>query len=454
MAADILVIDDEADIRDLIAGILEDEGHQTRTAHDSESALNEIAERRPALIFLDIWMQGSQLDGLQLLNVIKQKHPNVPVVIISGHGNIETAVHAIKNGAYDYVEKPFKVDRLILVAQRALEASNLKKEVSELKQQVTDMPEIIGESNNINQLKSVIEKVAPTNSRAIIVGPPGAGKNMVAKIIHQKSERRNAPFVVVSAARTPEEQINKKIFGEEDQLMNNHKIGAVEEAHNGTLLIEEVGELPKDTQDRILNLLVDEKFQRVGGKNDVKVDVRVLSATSIDLSNKVKNGEFREDLVYRLAVVPIKVPALSERAEDIPKLIDAFQKQIERQTGIKQCNINDEAIEILKTQKWPGNVRQLRNNIERLMILNQNDDRQITAANMPPEITEISEQSARDEVMSMPLKEARNSFEKEYIEAQLIRFGGNIARTANFVGMERTALHRKIKSLGINASGG
>ena len=452
MASDILVIDDEEDIRDLIAGILQDEGHQTRTAHDSESATRLIAERRPALIFLDIWLQGSKLDGLQLLDVLKSEHPQVPVVIISGHGNIETAVHAIKNGAYDYVEKPFKVDRLILVAERAMEAANLKKEVTELKQQVADMPEIIGDSNNVNQLRNTIEKIAPTNSRVLVVGPAGAGKNMVAKIIHQNSQRRDSPFVTVSAARTPEEKIEKKLFGEENEN-NKISVGALEEAHNGTILIEEISELPKSTQDKIVSFLVEQKFRRINGEKDITVDVRVLSSTSIDLSNKVKTGEFREDLIYRLAVVPIKVPALRERSDDIPKLISEFQNQIERQTGIKQCKINEDAIDVLKSQKWPGNVRQLRNNVERIMILNQNENSPVTAANLPPEITDMTANQAREEIMSMPLKEARNIFEREYIESQLLRFGGNIARTANFVGMERTALHRKIKSLGINATG-
>ena len=453
MASDILVVDDEADIRDLVAGILEDEGHETRTARDSDTALAAIEDRRPALIFLDIWLQGSKLDGLELLAVIREKHPTLPVVVISGHGNIETAVAAIKTGAYDYIEKPFKVDRLVLIAERALETSNLRRQVRDLEKRSADAPELIGSSLPMNQLRSTIEKVAQTNSRILIIGPSGSGKETVARTIHRQSHRAEGPFVVVNAAAITPENMETELFGVQGEEGSEAVVGALEEAHNGTLFLEEVSEMPRETQNKILRVLVEQKFQRVGGTGKVKVDVRVLSSTSVDLEAKIAEGEFREDLFHRLAVVPIMVPGLADRREDIPELIDTFMEQIGAQSGVQPCEIGTDAMAVLQAHSWPGNLRQLRNNIERLMILSRNENGEpVTADQLPGEVGDMLPKtpgSSDDHIMSLPLREAREAFEREYLVAQITRFGGNISKTASFVGMERSALHRKLKSLGI-----
>ncbi len=453
MASDILVVDDEIDIRNLVAGLLEDEGHETRTAHDSDTALAEISDRRPSMIFLDIWLQGSKLDGLELLDVIQEQHPGLPVVVISGHGNIETAVSAIRRGAYDYIEKPFKADRLILIAERALETAGLRKQVKELERKTPDMPDMLGISPAMTQLRSNIEKVAQTNSRIMIIGPSGSGKEMVARAIHQQSNRTNGPFVVINAAAITADNMETELFGTEANNGKEAKVGALEEAHMGTLLLDEVGEMPKETQNKILRVLVEQKFERVGGNKKVAVDVRVLSSTSIDLEERIAEGEFREDLFHRLAVVPIQVPSLSDRREDIRPLIEAFMKQIESQTGVKACQIGEDAMAVLEAHSWPGNLRQLRNNVERLMILNRGDEEEaVTADKLPGEISDMLPKTpgvGDDHIMSMPLREAREVFERDYLLAQITRFGGNISKTAAFVGMERSALHRKLKSLGL-----
>lgn len=453
MVSDILVIDDEADIRELVAGILEDEGHSTRLAADSSSALTVIAERKPGLVFLDIWLQGSELDGLELLDVIKAEHPDVPVVMISGHGNIETAVAAIKNGAYDYLEKPFKVDRLLLVAERALETSKLKKQVQELSDKSADMPELIGDSMAMMALRHAIERAAPTNSRIMIIGGSGAGKELVARTIHKLSLRSGGPFVALNAAQITPANMETELFGTEPQNGAGRKVGALEEAHGGTLYLDEIANMPRDTQDKILRVLVEQQFLRVGGTTKVKVDVRVLSSTARNLERLIEAGEFREDLFHRLAVVPIAVPPLSERRDDIPLLIDAFMQQISRQSGIPKCRMGDDAMAVLQAHDWPGNVRQLRNNIERLMILSRvGEDEVISADMLPSEIGEMLPSIDGEEaehLLALPLKEARERFEREYLAAQVGRFGGNISRTAEFVGMERSALHRKLKMLGL-----
>ncbi len=453
MAADILVVDDEQDIRDLVAGILEDEGHETRTAGDAETALAAIRSRRPNLVFLDIWLQGSRLDGLELLGEIKAEHPDVPVVMISGHGNIETAVSAIRTGAYDYIEKPFKSDRLLLIAERALEASNLRKQVKELQEKSSDMPELIGASGAMNSLRQTIERVSPTNSRVMIIGASGSGKELVARSIHKLSNRRNGPFVVLNAAAITPERMEIELFGSEAINGSGRRVGALEEAHRGTLYLDEVADMPRETQNKILRVLVEQKFERVGGGERVKVDVRVLSSTARNLEELIREGGFREDLYHRLSVVPLKVPALSERREDVPMLVTAFMEQIERQTGIKACRIGDDAMAVLQAHDWPGNIRQLRNNIERLMILSRAEpDQIITADLLPAEIGDMLPSPVGDggaHIMSLPLKEAREAFERDYLAAQVGRFGGNISRTAEFVGMERSALHRKLKMLGL-----
>ena len=453
MASDILVIDDEQDIRELVAGILEDEGYSTRMAADSDTALSIIAERRPNMVFLDIWLQGSRLDGLELLEEIKLHHAELPVVIISGHGNIETAVSAIKNGAYDYIEKPFKVDRLLLVAERALENSKLKKQVVELQQKSADMQELIGKSQPMMQLRQSIERIGPTNSRILIVGGSGSGKELVARTIHRLSHRSSGPFIVLNGAQITPDRMEIELFGTEASNGTGGKVGALEEAHGGTLYIDEVADMPRDTQNKILRVLVEQQFERVGGGTRVKVDVRVLSSTARNLDKLVSEGQFREDLFHRLAVVPLRVPPLCERREDVPLLVDAFMGQIMRQSGIQKCQIGDDAMAVLQAHTWPGNIRQLRNNIERLMILSRVEEGGVITADMlPNEIGEMLpsvEGAGAEHLLSLALKEAREAFEREYLAAQVGRFGGNISRTAAFVGMERSALHRKLKMLGL-----
>ncbi len=455
MASDILIVDDEADIREGVSGILSDEGHQTRTAKNSDEALAAIEQRRPHLIFLDIWMQGSRLDGLQLLEVIKEQHPNLPVVMISGHGNIETAVSAIRLGAYDFIEKPFKADRLVLVAERALETSRLKREVSELRNRTGATNRIVGQSSAMNQLRQVVERVSPANSRILITGQSGAGKELVARVIHESSARSAGPFVVINAATMTPETMEEALFGTEAADGRARKVGALEEAHGGTLYLDEVADMPKETQGKILRVLVDQNFQRVGGATRVHVDVRIISSSSRDLPLAIEEGSFREDLFHRLSVVPIRVPSLAEHRDDIPLLVDYFMDQIAFTTGLPRRRIGDDAMAVLQSHDWPGNVRQLRNNIERLLILAAGDPEAVIDASMlPSEIGTLvpgtPNGTGGEKLMSLPLREAREVFEREYLVAQINRFGGNISRTAEFIGMERSALHRKLKSLGID----
>lgn len=455
MAQDILIVDDEADIRELVAGILEDEGYTTRTARDSDHALAEISKRRPNLAFLDIWMQGSKLDGLQLLETIKVDHPDLPIVMISGHGNIETAVAAIKNGAYDFIEKPFKADRLILVASRALENSRLKREVKELKQLAPVSTELVGHSPSMNQLRQAIDRAARTNSRIMFVGPSGAGKELAARTLHQLSSRAQGPFVVINAAAITPERMEVELFGVEDNDgAHERKIGALEEAHGGTLFIDEIADMPRETQSKILRVLVDQTFQRLGGTNKVQVDVRIISSTARNLEEEIAAGRFREDLFHRLSVVPIRVPPLSERREDIPDLINHFIEQISLSTGLARRAIGEDALAVLQAHVWPGNVRQLRNNIERLMILAGGESEAAITASMLPQdvgsmVPSMPTSNGGEHIMGLPLREAREVFERDYLIAQINRFSGNISRTAEFIGMERSALHRKLKALGV-----
>jgi two-component system nitrogen regulation response regulator NtrX len=455
MSSDILIVDDEADIRDLVAGILEDEGYKTRVARNSDQAIAAIQERRPHLIFLDIWLQGSKLDGMQILDVIKENHPEVPVVMISGHGNIETAVAAIKKGAYDFIEKPFKSDRLVLVASRALEASRMRRELRDLRQQSGHATHIIGKSSLINQLRATIERVAPTNSRVLISGAPGSGKELAARTLHALSQRADGPFVAVNAAAITPENMETALFGVEgDGNGRARTVGALEEAHGGSLFIDEVADMPRETQNKILRVLVDQNFTRVGGSARVNVDVRIISSTSRDLPAEISLGNFREDLFHRLAVVPVRVPGLSERREDIPETIEYFLDQISLQTGLPKRVIGEDALAVLQSHDWPGNVRQLRNNIERLMILASGEpDAVVTASMLPSEVGTMvpptPNGSGGEQLMGMALREAREVFERQYLMAQISRFGGNISRTAEFIGMERSALHRKLKALEI-----
>ncbi len=456
MASDILIVDDEADIRELVAGILQDEGYEARTARDSDEALAALRARRPNLVFLDIWLQGSRLDGLQLLDSVKAEHPEMPVVMISGHGNIETAVAAIKQGAYDFIEKPFKADRLVLVADRALETSRLKREVKALQQLAPYTTTLVGHSSAINQLRQTIDKVSPTNSRILIVGPSGAGKELTARTIHAMSSRNGAPFIVINAAAITPERMEVELFGvEQANGSQARKVGALEEAHGGSLFIDEIGDMPRETQNKILRVLVDQTFQRVGGSTKVAVDVRIVSSTSRNIEAEIAAGKFREDLYHRLSVVPVRVPALAERREDIPSLIEHFMDQISQSTGLPRRKIGEDAMAVLQSHDWPGNVRQLRNNVERLMILAGGEPEAVISASMLPQdvgsmVPNMPAGDGGEHLMGMPLREAREAFEREYLKAQISRFGGNISRTAEFVGMERSALHRKLKALGMD----
>jgi len=454
MSADILIVDDEADIRELVSGILEDEGFRTRTAGTSDDALAAIEARRPSLVFLDIWLQGSRLDGLQVLNVVKEGHPDLPVVMISGHGNIETAVAAIKAGAYDFIEKPFKADRLVLVAERSLEASRLKRENKDLRARSVQASRIAGSSSVANALRQAIERVSPTNARVMVTGAPGAGKELAARTIHALSQRANAPFVVINAATITPENMEAELFGVEAQDGRGRRVGALEEAHGGTLYIDEIAEMPRETQGRVLRVLVDQNFQRVGGATRVHVDVRIVSSSSRDLAAEIEAGRLREDLFHRLSVVPVRVPSLAERREDVPELIAFFMEQISAATGLPKRIIAEDAMAVLQTHDWPGNVRQLRNNVERLMILTTADPgAPITVDMLPAEVGALVPTTPNgaggERLMSLALRDAREIFERAYLLAQIARFSGNISRTAEFIGMERSALHRKLKSLGI-----
>jgi two-component system nitrogen regulation response regulator NtrX len=459
MALDILIIDDEDDIRDLIAGILEDEGYQTRQAHDADSGLNEIARRRPSLVFLDIWMQGSRLDGLQLLDEFQSQHPDMPVVMISGHGNVETAVSAIRRGAYDYIEKPFKVDRLLLITQRAMEAARLKNEVADLRERSNKTVELVGNSQAMQAVKGVIDKSAPTNSRIFISGSSGTGKGLSARLIHQRSARAEAPFVEINCSLYSPEEVAVVLFGRETREKTGTlrtEVGALEKAHGGTLYLSEVAALPQAAQQALLRTLVESKFNRVGGAVAVPIDVRIISSSSQNVAGLIEEGQFRSDLFHRLSIVPLHLTPLKERREDIPPLVEVFIEQVCRLHNLKSLSIGDDAVAVLQGQDWPGNARQLRNSIERLLILVKDQtpaDGVITAAMLPPDIGEVlptvgdSDSSAH--LMSLPLRDAREVFERQYLMAQIERFGGNISKTAEFVGMERSALHRKIKSLGL-----
>ncbi len=454
MTGDILVVDDEADIRELVAAILEDEGYAVRTAQDSDTALAAVRARKPSLLVLDIWMKGGGLDGLELLDVVKALDPDLPVIMISGHGNIETAVSAIKRGAYDFVEKPFKSDRLTLMVTRALEASGLRRENERLKAQAVVPDGLVGSSLAAQQLRAMIAKVAPANSRVLISGPSGAGKETTARLIHAASPRARGEFVAISAAGMSPERMDLELFGEEGQGGRPRKIGVFERAHGGTLYIDDVEGMPRESQSRILRVLVDQRFRRVGGDVDVQVDVRVVSSSSRDLREEIAAGRLREDLFHRLNVVPLRVPGLSERREDIPELIGYYIDRLSAASGLPRRRLAEDAYATLQVQAWPGNVRQLRNLVERILILASGEPGEPITAEMLP-----SEHGAApaagglgvDRIIALPLRDARELFEREYLTSQIMRFGGNISRTAAFIGMERSALHRKLKSLGFGA---
>lgn len=450
MPLDILVVDDERDIRDLVTGVLEDEGYATRAAADSDAALEAIAERRPSLVLLDVWLQGSRLDGLDLLDQIKARDPSLPVLVISGHGNLDTAVAAIRRGAVDFIEKPFEAERLLLLVERATETERLRQEIRSLRAgRETDLT---GSSSSINAVRATLKRVAPTGSRVLISGGPGTGKEVAARLLHGWSTRASAPFTVVSAARMTPERVDDELFGVEEggDLV---RPGLLEQAHGGTLFLDEIADMPMATQGRILRVLTEQAFTRVGGTRTVKVDVRVVSATARDLKAEIVEGRFREDLYYRLNVVPVTVPALSDRREDIPALVEQFVAQYATERRVPTPEVASDAMVALQSYDWPGNVRQLRNVVERTVILAPGDRiGRIDVDLLPAEVLGQSDAGGfgGNTIMGAPLREARETFEREYLRIQIRRFSGNISRTASFIGMERSALHRKLKLLGIN----
>jgi len=453
--ADILVVDDEADIRDLIAEIMEDEGHESRRASCADSAFREINTRQPDLIILDIWLQGSRKDGIEVLKTVKRDNPEIPIVIISGHGNVELAVAAMQQGAYDFIEKPFKTDVLILTAERAIETSRLRRENQTLKQQDARANDLTGESAAMTTLRATLQRVAPTGSRVLISGPSGAGKEVAARYLHAHSKRADAPFVVVSAATMEPEHLEEKLFGRQKEG-GLAQTGLLEAAHGGTLFFDEVADMPRETQPKILRVLVDQCFTRSGGSDVVRVDVRIISSTSCDLTEEITKGNFREDLYHRLNVVPVDVPALGQRREDIPMLVEHLTGRLAQEQGLPRCAFAADAMAVLQAYDWPGNVRQLRNIVERMMILGTRIGQEVGAEDLPQEVmsggssTTVSDKG--DSFVSMPLREAREAFERDYLIAQINRFGGNVSRTASFIGMERSALHRKLKALGVSTS--
>lgn len=468
MSYNILVVDDEADIRNLVCDVLQDDGFETRSASTDLEALAMLDERVPTAVILDIWLQGSEIDGLGILEIIKKKYPYLPVVIISGHGNIETAVNAIKIGAYDYIEKPFTEDKLLIIVKRACEIAKLQKENSELRMYSNEVSRLIGNSAPMVHLKQSILKIAPTSSRVLLSGPNGSGKKLVAKLIHEKSKRKNQPFIVLNTAGMNEERALLELFGEEsrDIFSQPRRVGVLELAHMGTLFIDEISDLPLNVQSKLLNFLQNQSFVRDGTKNQIKSDVRIISSTNKDLRKESALGNFREDLLYRLNVVQIEIPSLSERKDDIQSLAEFFISYFHEYGGFALKKMTPDAIQSLQNYSWPGNVRQLRNIIEWSLIMSSSDpDKFINSSMLPPEVTKI--QNNEEEVLvtersrpvklemdiiELPLREARELFEKQYLSTQLIRFDHNITKMANAIGMERSALHRKLKTLELTSN--
>lgn len=450
---DILITDDERDIRELISDILKDEGFTTRLAGNANECMAEIEKEVPALMILDIWLKDSHMDGIDILKAVKREHPEVPIVIISGHGNIEIAVAATKQGAYDFIEKPFNIDQLLVVIRRAMETSRLRKENQELRKTDGGVAEMIGESASFRALKGQLDKVTKTNGRVMFSGYPGCGKEIAARYVHSNSARANAPFVLVSSASVEPERMEEVLFGRESRE-DGIQSGLLEEANGGVIYFEEVADMPLGTQSKILRVLVDQKFTRVGGSAKVQVDLRVISSTNKNLEAEIEAGNFRQELYHRLNVVPITVPGLEDRREDIPLLAEHFIEQFNKTQGLPQRTLADDARALLQTMIWPGNVRQLKNVIERVLILGDGTG-PITAKELPANEDTGAEEGRvvlSGALATLPLREARELFEREYLLTQINRFGGNISRTASFVGMERSALHRKLKSLGVVTS--
>ena len=451
MALDILIVDDERDIRELVAGVLSDEGYSCRLAGDSVAALAAIDERRPSLVLLDVWLHGSPMDGLEVLDEIKKREPELPVLIFSGHGNIDTAVSAISRGAMDFIEKPFEAERLLLLVERATETERLRRENARLRRDFVMSDEFTGNSSLINTVRATLKRVAHTGSRVLITGPAGSGKEVAARLLHSWSTRNDSPFVTVNSARITPERFEQELFGEEadGKLV---RAGLLEMADGGTLFLDEVADMPASSQARILRVLTEQAFVRVGGHRQIRVDVRVVSSSSRPLEKEIAERRFREDLYYRLNVVPVAIPPLSDRRDDIPALIDHFFARFASEQGLAPPGVASEAMAALQSYDWPGNVRQLRNVVERTMILAPRGRlARIEADMLPGEIlnAESGGEMAGSALMGVPLREARESFEREYLRVQIRRFSGNISKTASFIGMERSALHRKLKLLGM-----
>jgi two-component system nitrogen regulation response regulator NtrX len=451
MALDILIVDDERDIRELVAGVLSDEGYGCRTAADSTSALAAVDERRPSLVLLDVWLHGSPMDGLEVLDEIKRREPELPVIIFSGHGNIDTAVSAISRGAMDFLEKPFEAERLLLLVERATETERLRRENARLRQDFVMADEFTGNSTAINQVRATLKRVANTGSRLLITGPAGSGKEVAARLLHSWSPRAQNAFVTVNSARITPERFEQELFGEEidGKLV---RAGLLEMADGGTLFLDEVSDMPPSSQARILRVLTEQAFVRVGGHRQLRVDVRVVSSSSRPLEKEIAERRFREDLYYRLNVVPVAIPSLTERREDIPPLVDHFFARYANEQGVRPPAVTPEAMAALQSYDWPGNVRQLRNVIERTIILAPRDRlSRIDGDMLPSEIVEtpMGGETGGSALMGVPLREARENFEREYLKVQIRRFSGNISKTASFIGMERSALHRKLKLLGM-----
>ena len=456
MALKILILDDAADIRNLISEILQDEGYQCSEVGNSDTALASFKEDTPDLMILDIWLQGSDKDGLELLIYFKKNNPEIPIIMISGHADIETAVKAIKLGAYDFIEKPFKADHLLLMVERALDAARLRRENEELRQLVGVDVQLVGVSTAVNQLRNVIARVSVTDSRVLILGPAGVGKEVVARLIHGESLRKSFPFVVLNCATMAPENMEIELFGREAVAERDQIIGTFEQAHGGTLLLDEVGDMPLETQGKIVRVLQEQRFLRVGGSHPINVDVRVIASTNHDLVKEIGNSHFREDLFYRLNVVPIVVSPLRERPEDIPHLIKHFMFEEAELAGLPERKFAEDAMAALQSYEWPGNIRQLRNVVDWVLIMAGGAaDDPVKAEHLPPEFFSQTPTTMRweegSEVMRLALRDARELFERQYLKLQISRFGGNISKTAEFVGMERSALHRKLKSLGINS---
>ncbi len=447
--SDILVVDDERDIRELICDILEDEGFSTRMAGNSDECMAELNKEPPGMMILDIWLKDSNMDGIDILSHVKRDNPGVPVVIISGHGNIEIAVAAIKQGAFDFIEKPFNIDQLMVVIRRAMEVSRLRRENSALRRQDGNVDEMIGAGAAFKTLKSQLDKVTKSNGRVMLTGGPGSGKEISARYIHAHSDRADAPFVTVSSASVQPDHMEETLFGRESAERGIEQ-GLLEQAHGGVIFFDEIADMPLGTQSKILRVLVDQSFTRVGGSAKVRVDLRVISSTSKNLLDEIAKGTFREELYHRLNVVPIEVPSLEERREDIPELARHFIKQFNATQGLPLRELGADAEAMLQTMQWAGNIRELRNVIERVLILGDGTG-PIEAKDLPGQSVggEEDEISLSSSLTTLPLREARELFERHYLMAQINRFGGNISRTANFVGMERSALHRKLKSLGV-----